>query len=293
MLNFPVMLARASLGGALERTTLGRLAAYMSIPITDVTEAFDNADWTAPSAGSFTITINGGRLRIVNAASATTKMPRLNAIGNLTNGFVYSTCNSATAGLGIGVALRVADEADPNDAIALQIPAGVSGTEQLLERVGGSIIQTDATGSINRTLPVSSSIYVSGAVAKSYNYNASDERELSGIGYTTAGRAGLYYSSSSANAVEYLSFFYMSSHLITVNGPTSFNWRVDILDNADSVMASGTAVSGVATVDVFAERLIPTSMYKVRIVNTDTATTLFTETPVERVWAGDIWSFGI
>lgn len=273
----------------LTRTTLGRLAAYATSPTSGVTTAFDASDWAAPTG--ITVSVASGRLRAVGTPS--TKYIRLTALASRADVYVRMHGESVGAGGGGGgLAARVADVSDPTSAVGLQVPINVTATEQLVERVSGSIVQTDATASVNRSTPVTRTLlWVRGTAANAAVVGLST-RALTGLGLVAAGRVGWYHSVTGGAAHEIGGCDVMTDARLVVTGPSGGGWRVRVRNAGNTVIAEATESGGTATIDDYALGGV-LGVAAVSIEVDDGAGTVLDGpvSPSECVWGGDVWEW--
>jgi hypothetical protein len=269
----------------------GRLAAHQSSPIDGVSEAFKVEDWT-PRSG-VTVSISGGNLRFAGGSSITSRANRFTKIAARSDMFIQATLQARATGGTMGIfgrtsAADVSGVAD--DWIQATISTGFSGPRAMVEKEGGTTIQSNNSANDNESVPYRVSLKCFGTDAAAYFHGDSEERALSGLGLTEAGWAALCYSSGSANTMDYANFFLMTSHLVTVRGPNT-TWRARVKNAGGTVLAEADAVAGVAQVDLFAARVTFPDATRIEIYDPVGATVLCSFDPGARVWGGDEWVY--
>jgi hypothetical protein len=104
-----------------------------------------------------------------------------------------------------------------------------------------------------------------------------------------SGSVGLIHSRGAAGTTRYSEFYAMTSRYITVSGlPPSAS--VQVRKSVGTVLSSATASSGIAKIDMLTV-VFPTAT-EIRILDSG-SNVLITESPMERVWGGDTWVYGI
>jgi hypothetical protein len=274
---------------SLERITLGRLAAHSTTLIDGVTERFRAQDWTPRSGVSVSVVSNG--IRFSGGAGVNSRANRYTRVAARSDMFIQATAQARTTGGTMGVFGRTSS-ADASgvadDWIQATIATGFSSARTIVEREGATTIQSNPGASADLGVPYRLSLKCFGTDAAVYFHGNSEERALSGLGLTEAGWAALCYSSGSANNMDYSNFFLMSSHLITVRGPAG-NWRARVKNGAGTVLAQAVSVAGVASVDMFAARVLFPDATRIEIYDDDTASVVVSFDPASRVWGGDEW----
>jgi hypothetical protein len=271
----------------LSRSVLGRLAAHSDSPITSVSTAFSTGDWAAQTNLSYSIV--SGAFRVTG--SALTRNVRYSAAGTLADCFVQAVLINGGGGSGLGVAARINAAAIPNAAITLQSPMNNSGTEQLVERSGGSIIQTNGAATVNRTGPLRYGLNVRGTGAQSRTFVGTPvDRALTGIALTAAGDPGVYHSAA-AQTTNVQQFYVMRDRYLRVTGPSGAGWRARVLDAGGNVLAQADEAGGIADIDLWTVQFPEAT--RIQVLDISSSTVWETEDPTERVWGGDAWTFAL
>jgi hypothetical protein len=277
----------------LARLTAGLGVAYSDPVVSGVTTAFDDTDFVA-TTGSLTTSFGGlrwdrdavsGAVNVYEAGESDTA-----------NGFIQATFSDADNGTetcGVGLRMNTGAPSTVTAVVQRGGPA-TAPTFGLIEYSNNSVLQSDLTAESAWTLPARNMVYVSGTEARGYDFQANNEATLSGLTLTT-GRRGLFFDGGSSAAYRVASAYYrMSSHLLTVNGPTNDIWKVSIRDGSNVEVATATAVSGVASVDLFAARVEFPEAVSVHILAVSDDSPLVTAlSPAGRVWGGDVYEWGI
>lgn len=289
----PLLLA-APLGrggfNALNRATLGRLASHSSSPITNVETAFNTGDWTAPSGN--TISLNTGRLRISAAGTNVfLRHTRYTAIAARADAMLQYLTSQNTTGASMGGGLRVGATPDPpDDFVMASFPLGFTDAYGISDWTDGIEDQTDETATTGLSQPQRVTLSVQDGVnPQAYFHGPGVEHTLGGGTAQTSGHASLYYSSGAANNLDYQEFYLMSNRYLTVNGPTTNNWKAELRNAGASLLATANASGGVATIDTFAARIAFPDAVTLQIRNLSD-NLLLSATPTERLWGGDVWN---
>lgn len=282
---------------SLTRGTLGRLGAHEETPQSGISTGFATGDFTAPT--NITLSITSGRLRAVLNAAGTSRGVPYTALADRADVFLQSVWSATGAETQrAGFIARATTQALPVDMIYSRMPnQSASGGNRLIETtefVASAAVQTDTDSPHTPTLPQRLSTGVVGTDAFSYAHGPAIAQALAGVGLVSSGRCGFIVShdgGSGTRAFEWTAFYVMRSHLVTVNGPTATGWEARIKDAGGVVLASAAAAAGVATVDLFAARVLFPLAVTLEIYDTVGAAVLGTITPAETVWGGDVWTW--
>jgi hypothetical protein len=272
----------------LTRNTLGRLAAFAATPVTDVSEAFDTADWAGTTGA--TLSLSSGRLRVSHAAAAASRQVNLTALAAQDDVFVQGIWFSRSGGGGSGgIVARSQSAAIPDNGIVMLAPNGFSGDRALREREAGATTQQDATASVNDSLPTRHSLWVRDDIASAFAHGPATAYALAGLGIPTPGLIGVFHSSGSAATFDFSEFYAMTDAVLRVSGPEWFRWRAVLVSAGGTELATATSVAGLAEVDCFAARVLFPTAVKLEIRRLDDDTLLIDDTPDETLWGGDVW----
>ncbi len=275
------------MSASLHRTVVGRIAAHAGVPVLYVSTAFATSDWGPTTNISIAVSTSTGSLTLTGPVVRNVRYQR---VGVLADCYVQSVQTSSGSGGTIaGVAARINALAIPTNAIALQSPIARTDTEQLVERSAGSIVQADATLSVNRTGPMRYGLDVRGTEARGRTFvTPAVDRTLSGLALVAAGNPGVFH--DGFNQFTVVSEFYvMKDRYLTVRGPSGTGWRARLKNAGGTVVAEATESAGVAVVDCFGV-LFP-AVTRIEIDDPATATVYVAVDPRSRVWGGDEWVF--
>lgn len=271
----------------LSRSVLGRLVAHAAAPIVGVETAFDAGDWT--TRAGLVASLSGGNLLLTAAGAASNFITRYTSLAVQTDVGVYAEVVGVSGGgFGAGIGARIEDVTTPGSWVQAHQPFGGVSAEGVREWAG-SIIQEDNANQ-NRAVTQQQMLWVRDALADAAFPVHSTAHNLTGLGVTGAGRVGVWTSSGSAYTRTYGKFSAFRSWILRVTG-VSGNWRARVKNGAGTILASADAVAGVADVDLFAARVIPTSGVRLEVYDIDTATVLGFIEPSERLWGGDVWAW--
>jgi hypothetical protein len=280
--------------GSVVRASTGKLFAFDESGAAPY-EAFDLADWTAESGIS--LSLSSGRLRLSSSSiNIFQRIAALTAAGSLADLYAQVVV-SATGGTAAqaGAIGRKSGLYTSNVGIYADASYSDAFGTRLLER-NSADVQSELFGSFTHTGPARQTLWLHGTEADAFNYSSYRRTRLTGLVVTAAGDFGVELNRGSVGSVDYGQVLLMSSAIVTVNGPTAFNWRARIRDSAGEVLAYADAVAGVAEIDLHAARARVPNGYTVDVVDMDDPTFAILGTAdmsTDRVWGGDVYTFAI
>jgi hypothetical protein len=248
-----------------------------------VTDPFVAADWTLGAPN--TKAVVSGALRFTNPTLTNTQTASYDPLGNsVEDVFIQAVLSAVTNGPSVGIAARFATYSNP---ARLHTALGAAlATAALFERRPAGTTQQDTDAFAALTLPQRISMAVEGTAAASYIHGAGAVQALTSLTVAT-GFTGVYFNSGLIYTATFSFWAAMRSRWVIVNDlPTG--WDAQILDAADTALATAVEVGGVATLDTLTLQF--PNPRKIRIRD-EFGATIDTFPITGGVWGGDEYDF--
>ena len=282
---------------SLTRTTLGRLAAYSSTPVSDVSTEFVASDWTNVGTDTTAPTLNSGRIRFNTTVSANTRHMVLNTVAPRADAmmqFVYHSASSTNV-RATGVARNTTN--DFTNQILTRVPSlGSTGTNRelrLREIIAAASVQLVSAGTAFTAPPSRHTVAVIGTDAAAFWFvqgvgtTFASPLTLAGAGNWGMGMAVDFGSVGTTKTMDFSEFYLMSGRYVTVTNLPS-GYSAAVLDAGNVSLSSATEVSGTALIEL----LEVTFPLAVKIAIYDGGNNLvYSATPAETIWGGDVWDW--
>lgn len=276
--------------GALSRTSSGLLARYIA---GDATDPFDAGDWTT-SVG--TLSLDGsGNLQITGLAQGNTPQIYHNSLGAFGEVLLFATVRFSnlppSAIVEIGLAAHMEDPAGSAVVARFFRDSSLTSDEFIGLLEGGATTDQTEIDPVenNYTTFTGVALHVDGQDKEMYDQAEGLTHQITGEA-DSSGLIGMYCRRGPANDItawQWGSWFAFSGRNVTVTG-LPIGSTVEILDAADSVLASGSASGGSAVIDMIQE--VWPGPVKVRVKNSG-GTAIATLEPSDGVWGGDTYAF--
>lgn len=281
--------------------------------VVGVTEPFVAGDWTPYNFGAGGPGVDGnGRLTFSkNGVSGDHYL--LYDLIQQSDGVVMAVCDSVGGAGRTMVFLRRNAGASVTDAVRARIPKGFSAGYDLIDTAGGVTSGSSTSAAASRSTSASdrSLLAVEGTEAETRleapsgtSGAASSDLSLSAID-AAGDNPGVGFSTGTGSNITAIwrQWGLLRGRLLTVNGPTTGNWRIRLRNGAGTViLTSDVQVGGVATLDFLDNRdawigTTVTSLLslavQIEVYDDDLAEVMAgPETPTERLWGGDVWDIG-
>lgn len=304
----------------LTRSILGLQAAHVndSFAVSGVTSRFDAADWSGFNVGTGggSVSPAGASLVFSKSGVSGTHILRYTPVDFNANGVVIACQLLISTGGTAGLAARASDGNSGNDRVDTNIPFGFTGSYGVYDRAGNVSSGSSTVSGVNRgngawrlMLAVQDGTADVRLETTSGSSGPADQ-DLTLANIDAAGiKAGLVMGSGSTGTLttQWPQFVVLRGRYLTVNGPATGNWRVRLRNSGGSlILTSNLQSGGVVQLDILANRnawigtKAPVGAQncislatQIEVYDDDLAAVIEgPETPTERVWGGDVWSFG-
>lgn len=274
---------------ALERTAVGKLAAYAASPVAGISSAFATGDWAHNGAGS--LSLASGALRYTSGSGDTDVVIReLASDGSVANrAAVQVLLTGAVGGTSLdgGPALRVsADTGAGRDFLVCR--GGSLGTSNfgLQEVVNGSTVQSDVAAELTWTLPERVTIAVDGATARGQIFVPDRAYSLSGLTVPGTFAGWVRQGGSSGSTRTMGEYFRCRSEVLRVEDLPD-GYTVQVRSGSGVLLASAVSSAGVAELDLI--EVDWSALRQLRVLDGSSAEVALL-TPADGVWPGDVYA---